>query len=86
MIQGGWRVFFFFCFLKSLSPITYLSQVFEGAPSETFYAVDIDSHWDIGYTMFRAKFIETDIPHPFLSLTALKSSVDIIWDSKVLHQ
>lgn len=85
-------MFFCFCFLKSLSPIAYQSQVFEGASSENLYAVDIASHWDVGYTVingrerFRAKFIETDILHPSPSFTALNSSVDIVWASKILHQ
>ncbi|KAH8750973.1 hypothetical protein F5882DRAFT_445515 [Hyaloscypha sp. PMI_1271] len=75
-----------------LSPIAHLSRVFEGVLSEDLYAVDIASHWDVGYTMlndrehFRAQFIETDILHPSPSFTALNSSVDTIWASKVLHQ
>jgi hypothetical protein len=35
---------------------------------------------------FHATFIETDVLHPSPSFTELKSSVDIIWISKVLHQ
>ena len=56
------------------------------------YAVDIVSHWDVGYTMFNdrarfnATFIETDILSPSSSLHSLRASVDIIWTSKVLHQ
>ncbi|KAH8778097.1 hypothetical protein BGZ57DRAFT_761437, partial [Hyaloscypha finlandica] len=53
---------------------------------EDLCATDIVSHWEIGYTMFRAKYIETDILNSFLSFAALKSSVDIVWDFKVLHQ
>ena len=67
--------------------------VYDGAPSENLYGVDIISHWDVGYEMFRdrvkfgAHFIEAD----FLSddnqqLTALKGKVDILSELQVVHQ
>ncbi|KAK5107641.1 hypothetical protein LTR62_000976 [Meristemomyces frigidus] len=67
--------------------------VFDGAPSERLYGVDIVSHFKVGYDFFRDRetfkghFIEAD----FLSddsseLTALKAKVDVIIISQVLHQ
>lgn len=67
--------------------------VYDGAPSDKLYGVDIASHFDVGYDFFRdrehfeAHFIEAD----FLSttnpeLTALKESVDIVIISQVMHQ
>ncbi|KAE9372371.1 hypothetical protein N431DRAFT_504810 [Stipitochalara longipes BDJ] len=66
--------------------------VFNGAPSENLYAVDIVSHWDVGFHMFKdrqsfhANFIESDIIHPSPQLLALNSTADVIYISKVLHQ
>ena len=64
----------------------------DGAPSENLYAVDIVSHWDLGYEMFRdrdffsARFIGTDILHPNAALQALKGTFHIISITHVLHQ
>jgi hypothetical protein len=41
--------------------------VFDGVPSKNMYGVDIVSHWDVGYSLFKDKdhfkghFIEADI-------------------------
>ncbi|KAI1387536.1 uncharacterized protein F4822DRAFT_285658 [Hypoxylon trugodes] len=67
--------------------------VYDGAPSDNLYGVDIVNHFDVGYDLFRDRdtfkghFIEAD----FLSTTspelnALKGKVDIIVISQVLHQ
>ena len=67
--------------------------VFDGAPAENLYGVDIVSHWDVGYALFRDKgrfaahFIEADIlssDNP--ALQALRGRVDVISISAVLHQ
>jgi hypothetical protein len=56
------------------------------------YAVDIVSHWDVGFDMFKDRqsfhvnFIESDIVHPSTQLLALSGTVYIIFISKVLHQ
>ena len=67
--------------------------VFDGAPSDNLYGVDIVSHWDVGYELFRdrgcftAHFIEADImSSDNAALLALKGRVDIINVSAVLHQ
>ncbi|CAD6578634.1 MAG: hypothetical protein ASARMPRED_008788 [Alectoria sarmentosa] len=66
--------------------------VIDGAPSSNLYAVDIVSHWDIGYDMFRdrdtfsATFMEADILHPNEALLALKGRIDVINITHVLHQ
>lgn len=75
----------------------YLGQdlrrlVFDGAPSTNLYAVDIVSHWDLGYALFNdkskfsAKFIEGDILNPHAELSALQGKIGIVWTSHVLHQ
>jgi hypothetical protein len=60
--------------------------IFDSAPSENMYGVDIVSHWDVGYSLFKDKdkvhfkghFIEADIlSTDKLELLALRS-VDII--------
>lgn len=67
--------------------------VYDGAPSDKLYGVDIVNHFDVGYNLFRdrdrfkGKFIEADL----LSTTSpdllvLKGQVDIILVSQVLHQ
>ncbi|KAJ5807088.1 hypothetical protein N7474_010680 [Penicillium riverlandense] len=68
--------------------------VFDGAPSANLYGVDIVSHWDVGYALYRdrvrfdAHFIQADIlsseKNP--ALQALKGRVDIISISAVMHQ
>ncbi|MCJ1287941.1 hypothetical protein MMC26_007293 [Xylographa opegraphella] len=66
--------------------------VFDGAPSECLYGLDIVSHWDVGYDMFRdrgqfaAHFMEGDILHPNEALQGLHSSIDIISITHVFHQ
>ena len=66
--------------------------VFDGAPSDRLYGVDIVSHWDVGYDMFRdrgrfaAHFIEGDILHPNEALQELHSSMDVISITHVFHQ
>ncbi|KAI9719485.1 MAG: hypothetical protein M1828_006192 [Chrysothrix sp. TS-e1954] len=64
---------------------------FDGAPSENMYGVDIISHWDVGYELFKdrdrfsAKFIEADILADDASLMALSNTVDIVTIQQVLH-
>ena len=66
--------------------------VFDGAPSDHLHAVDIVSHWDVGYDMFcdrgrfSAHFMEADILHPNEALQALHSSIGIISITHVFHQ
>lgn len=67
--------------------------VFDGAPSANLYGVDIVSHWDVGYALFRdqgrfgAHFIEADIlSSEDPALLALRGRVDIISISAVMHQ
>jgi hypothetical protein len=67
--------------------------VFDGAPSDNMYGVDIVSHRDVGYSLFKDKdhfkgrFIEADILSTDKSeLLALRGGVDIISVSAVLHQ
>jgi hypothetical protein len=66
---------------------------FDGAPTANMYGIDIVSHWEVGYSLYRdadqfnAHFIEDD----FLSsknpvLQDLMGKVDIISISAVLHQ
>lgn len=66
---------------------------FDGAPTANLYGVDIVSHWDVGYELYRdrgrfnAHFIETDIlssGNP--ALEELKGHIDILSVSAVLHQ
>jgi len=65
--------------------------VFDGAPSDRLYALDIVSHWDVGYSFFRdrdrfeAHFLEADIMHPNADLSKLDGQVDIISIVHVLH-
>ncbi|KAH6710714.1 hypothetical protein BKA61DRAFT_634327 [Leptodontidium sp. MPI-SDFR-AT-0119] len=66
--------------------------VYDGAPSESLCGVDIASHWDVGFEMFRdrskfhAKFIECDILTPNADLAALEGTFGVIYISQVLHQ
>jgi SAM-dependent methyltransferase len=66
--------------------------VFDGAPPENLYSVDIVSHWEVGYDLFRdtdkfsAKFMETDIMNPNDDLKVLTGKIDIISVTHVLHQ
>jgi SAM-dependent methyltransferase len=67
---------------------------YDGAPSDKMYGVDIVSHWDVGFAMYRdegsfkAHFIEADIMKPEVNprLAALKGEIDVISISAVLHQ
>ncbi|CAI7624829.1 unnamed protein product [Penicillium glandicola] len=68
--------------------------VFDGAPSASLYGIDIVSHWNVGYAMYRdrgrfdAHFIQADIlssgENP--ALQKLKDGIDIISISAVMHQ
>ena len=64
----------------------------DGAPSENLFALDIVSHWEVGYNMFRdrgrfdATFIEGDILRPNKALKALRRKIEIISITHVLHQ
>lgn len=67
--------------------------VHAGAPSESMYGVDIVSHWDVGYKLFRdedlfkATFIEADIfDSKNEGLKKLGGRVDVINVGAVLHQ
>ena len=66
--------------------------VADGAPSDRLYAVDVVSHWDVGYDMYRdrdrfsAHFIEADILYPNVELRALMGTVDVVSITHVLHQ
>jgi SAM-dependent methyltransferase len=66
---------------------------FDGAPTANLHGVDIVSHWDVGYELYRdrdrfnARFIEADIlstENP--ALQALSGRIDILSISAVLHQ
>ncbi|TGO70814.1 hypothetical protein BELL_0661g00010 [Botrytis elliptica] len=66
--------------------------VYDGAPSDKIYAIDIVSHWDMGYNLFRdrdqfyAQFIEADIVSESKVLAPLRGQVDIIAVTQVIHQ
>ncbi|KAI1303859.1 hypothetical protein F5Y03DRAFT_359277 [Xylaria venustula] len=67
--------------------------VFDGAPSEKLYGVDIVNHFDVSYEFFRDRdhfkghFIEADILSTTSpDLAALKGQVNIILVSQLLHQ
>ena len=67
--------------------------VFDGAPSDKMYGVDIISHWDVGFEMYRdkgrfeARFIEADmLDDTNQALTQLLGEMDIISVSALLHQ
>jgi SAM-dependent methyltransferase len=66
--------------------------VYDDAPSKNLYGVDIVSHWDVGFEMFRdrghfgATFIEADILSENPVLTSLKGKVDVLSVIQVLHQ
>lgn len=66
--------------------------VFDGASSTNLYGVDIISHWDVGFEMFRdrdtfsAQFIEADYISSDSSLRKLEGAVDVVFISQVLHQ
>jgi hypothetical protein len=66
--------------------------VYDGALSANLYAVDIFSHWEVGFEMFRdqshfdAHFISADIQSENPALSLLKGKVDVISIFQVLHQ
>jgi hypothetical protein len=68
--------------------------VIDGAPSDNLHGVDIVSHWDVGYELYRDKdrfaahFIEADVlsSKEDPALWALLGRVDIISISALLHQ
>jgi len=65
-----------------------------GVPSKNIVAIDIVSHWDVGYYMFNdrdrfeANFIEADLLNVDAKheLAAMKGSFDVIYVAQVLHQ
>ena len=66
--------------------------VYEGVPCENIYGVDIVSHWDVGFDMFRdrdrfnAHFIEADILSTAdAALMTLKGKVDVVSITQVAH-
>lgn len=66
--------------------------VYDGAPSERLYGVDIVNHFDLGYEFFRDRdrfqghFIEADFLSSSPELVALKGQIDIVLVSQLLHQ
>ena len=67
--------------------------VFDGAPSANMVGVDIVSHWDVGFELFRdeqkfnARFVEADfLDESSKELKGLESRVDVINVGAVLHQ
>ncbi|KAI9682625.1 MAG: hypothetical protein M1822_006923 [Bathelium mastoideum] len=66
--------------------------VSDGAPSSNLYGIDIVSHWDVGYDMFRdhdrfsRTFFEADITSPNEKLSMLNGKIDILMMIHVLHQ
>ena len=66
--------------------------IFDGAPSTNLYGVDIVSHWDVGYDLFRdrdrfsAHFIEADILSEHPALLALRGRIDVVSITHVFHQ
>ena len=63
--------------------------VVDGAPSEHLHAVDIVSHWDVGYERYRDRdwfpthSVEADILLPNTELREISGKVDI---THILHQ
>lgn len=66
--------------------------VYDGAPSNRLYGVDIVNHFDLGYELFRDRdrfhghFIEADFMSSSPELVALKGQIDIVLVSQLLHQ
>lgn len=88
-LRDGARMIDIGCFLGS----DLRCLAFDGAPTANMYGVDIVSHWDTGFALYRdqdsfkARFIETDMlseNHPHLE--ALQGTADIVSISAVLHQ
>jgi hypothetical protein len=66
--------------------------VFDGAPSDCMYTVDIANFSDVGFEMFQdrrkfnTKFTECDILSPTSELLELQWSIDTIYICYFLHQ
>ncbi|KAJ3579598.1 hypothetical protein NPX13_g961 [Xylaria arbuscula] len=66
--------------------------VYDGAPSENLFGVDIVNHFDVGYEFFRDRdtfrgvFIEADFLSSSPQLVALRGKIDILLVSQLLHQ
>ena len=66
--------------------------VWDGAPSDKLYAVDIVSHWDVGYFFFQdkgrfsAQYVDGDILRPGNELSPLFGKLDMINVNCVIHQ
>lgn len=66
--------------------------VWDGAPSNKLYAVDIVSHWDVGYFFFQdkdrfsAQYIDGDILRPSGELADLNGKLDMVNINCVIHQ
>lgn len=95
--DSGARLIDIGCFLGS----DLRRLAFDGAPTENLYGVDIVSHWDVGFALyrdqdkFRAHFIEADMlsinednnaAGEATPLQALRATADIVSISAVLHQ
>lgn len=89
-LQSGGILLDVGCFLG-----TDLRQlVYDGAPSDKMYGVDIANHWEVGFDMYRDRdsfkghFIEGDIMQAEENeqLATLKGKVDIISISALMHQ
>jgi hypothetical protein len=93
---NGARLIDIGCFLGS----DLRRLAFDGAPTENLYGVDIVSHWDVGFALYRdqdkfkAHFIEADMLSvndndeggEITPLQALRATADIVSISAVLHQ
>ncbi|KAI1346046.1 hypothetical protein F5Y01DRAFT_298825 [Xylaria sp. FL0043] len=66
--------------------------VYDGAPSEKLYGIDIVNHFDLGYEFFRDRdrfnghFIEADFLSSAPDLMNLRGAADIVLVSQLLHQ
>ncbi|KAK3686957.1 hypothetical protein LTR37_019311 [Vermiconidia calcicola] len=89
-LQGGDSMVDIGCFVGG----DFRRLVFDGAPSENMVGVDIVSHWEVGYELFRdrgkfrAAFVEADLMkvEEDSELQKLKGKIGIIHISAVLHQ
>ena len=87
-LQGGGSFLDIGCFIGQ----DLRRLVADGAPSDRLYAVDVVSHWDVGYDMyldrdrFSAHFIKADILYPNAELKALRGTIDVVSITHVLHQ
>ncbi|GAM41070.1 hypothetical protein TCE0_041r13910 [Talaromyces pinophilus] len=95
---SGARLIDIGCFLGS----DLRRLAFDGAPTENLYGVDIVSHWDVGFALYRdqdkfkAHFIEADLlsigednnagSGETTRFQALRATADIVSISAVLHQ